>query len=273
MPSFFCLISKILHSINIDFTQIQAKLNLNRKQKGESHMATSAIFKRVEKKYLIQKEQYQKLLELLKEHMMKDEYGEYTICNLYYDTQEFDLIRNSLDKPIYKEKLRLRSYGTPERNSKVFLELKKKYQGVVYKRRISLTLEEAHLYLENGIMPNEQGQIFKEIDFFLKQYHPDPKIYIAYDREAYAGIEDSEFRITFDRNIRSRTHTMLLERDSTDLKLLNENLYLMEIKVKSALPNWLVDFLSEEKIYPCSFSKYGKFYQEFLCHEKKLANY
>lgn len=233
----------------------------------EIEMGTVAIFKRVEKKYRINRQQYESLICLLHNYMVKDEYGEYTICNLYYDTDQYELIRNSLDKPVYKEKLRLRSYGTPNGNSKVYLELKKKYQGVVYKRRISMSLEEAQRYLEEGIKPKEQGQIFREIDFFLETYHPTPKIYIAYDREAYAGIEDPNFRITFDRNIRSRVHHMELEDEKTDLSLLLDTEYLMEIKVKTALPTWLVDFLSEQQIYPCSFSKYGSFYMDYICKQ------
>ena len=137
--------------------------------------------------------------------MKMDNYGEHTICNLYFDTDDYELIYSSIEKPVYKEKLRLRSYGVPEKNSKVFLELKKKYQGIVYKRRVEMTFQEAINYLSQGIHPDCDSQILKEIDYFKNFYHPVPKVIIAYDRIAYAGIEDKELRITFDKNTRCTT--------------------------------------------------------------------
>lgn len=128
------------------------------------------VFNRYEKKYLMPETVYQELRERLKPWMNEDEYGLHTICNIYYDTQESDLIRRSIEKPVYKEKLRLRSYGIPEMDSTVFLEIKKKYKKVVNKRRIPLTLQEAYDYVEKGIRPKKDCQILREIDFFLQRY-------------------------------------------------------------------------------------------------------
>ncbi len=220
-------------------------------------------FERIEKKYLLNKAQYTALQERIKNHVMLDEYGLHTICNIYYDTEGFDLIRSSLEKPVYKEKLRLRSYGIPSKDSKVFLEIKKKYDGVVYKRRISLTLREAYDYLSNRIRPAEDNsQIFKEIDYFMKFYDPQEAMYIAYDRMAYFGILDNSFRMTIDTNIRSRDYDLKLEHGDYGETLLAPDTYLMEVKAAGAMPMWLTVSLSALKIYPESFSKYGRIYEK-----------
>ena len=142
-------------------------------------------FMRYEKKYLITAAEKDELLAEIGEFLIPDTHGRSTICSLYLDTDDFLLIRNSIDAKVYKEKLRLRSYGTPSRDDKVFLEIKKKYKGVVYKRRISLTLEQAENYINNGIRP-EESQIMREIDYAMRLYkHPVPRMLIAYDRDAY----------------------------------------------------------------------------------------
>ena len=225
---------------------------------------TNYVFERVEKKYLLTKDKYEALLKAIEPYMTKDEYGLHTICNIYYDTPTYDLIRNSIEKPKYKEKLRVRSYGRPDKKDKVFIEIKKKYKGVVFKRRVSLTLEETERYLNNGIKPKKDNQILKEIDYFMNFYKPIPKVYLAYDRTAYFGKEDSNIRITFDQRIRSRQDDLSLGKGDYGDYLLDSNQYLMEIKVPLAMPLWLVHILSDLEIYPTSFSKYGNVYKQNL---------
>ena len=133
-----------------------------------SQMKSNNIFERVEKKYLLSNKDYELLKEKLLPFMKMDHYGLHTICNIYFDTENYELVRNSIEGPVYKEKLRLRSYGTPTDNSAVFLEIKKKYKGVVYKRRVSMTLEETKRYLKHGIHPSTANQILKEIDYFIE---------------------------------------------------------------------------------------------------------
>lgn len=227
-------------------------------------MADNYTFKRVEKKYLLSREKYEQLIKRMEPYMQMDEYGLHTICNIYYDTDQFDLIRTSIEKPPYKEKLRLRSYGVPDKGGKVFLEIKKKWKGVVYKRRIALTLEEAEDYLTKGRPLPKDGQIEREIDYFIKFYQPKAKMYIAYDREAYFGKEDSSIRITFDQNIRSREEDLKLEQGDAGKLLLERGCRLMEIKISGAFPMWMANILSELKIYPTSFSKYGNIYKNSL---------
>ena len=168
------------------------------------------VFERTEKKYLLSETKYNKVLKLIQPYMQQDEYGLTTICNIYFDTESNDLIRRSIDKPIYKEKLRLRSYGIPRENDNVFLEIKKKWKSTVYKRRITLSYKESEDYLYRGILLETKSQIFKEIDYFINFYDPQPKLFLAYDRVAYIGINDSSLRITFDSNIRSRTDDLHL---------------------------------------------------------------
>ena len=223
---------------------------------------TNFVFKRTEKKYLLDMKQYENLIEVLRPHVKDDAYGKYTICNIYYDTEDYYLIRRSLDKPVYKEKLRLRSYGAVKDREDVFLEIKKKYNGVVYKRRISLKLEEAEDYLSGKNKLADNGQIAKEIDYFIKHYSPKPKMFIAYDREAFAGTEDRELRITFDTNIRSREEMLTLRMDAFTTPLFESNTVLMEIKSSDALPMWLAHCLCDLKVFPEPFSKYGNIYKK-----------
>ena len=224
-------------------------------------MAKGLTFERSEKKYLLTTAQYTALYEVLEKHMTADKYERYTVCNLYFDTEHNDLIRRSIEKPRYKEKLRLRSYGVVKDDDKVFLEIKKKFKGVVYKRRIVLPYSEAKAYLYDGIPPSETGQIFREIDYFIKFYKASPKLYLAYERTALCGVgEEKGLRVTFDRNIQSRTYDLDLAIPPSGEQLLAPDEYLMEIKAPGAVPLWLSDALTTLAIYPNSFSKYGKVY-------------
>lgn len=216
---------------------------------------TQLVFNRVEQKYILSQQQYEYLIENLPKSVKRDKYGFHTICNIYYDTKTNEIIRKSIEKPIYKEKIRIRSYGVPKLESSVFLEIKKKYDGNVNKRRIRLTLQEAYDYIENKIEPKYDSQILKEIDYFLKKYILDKKVFIAYDREAYFDENDAMFRMTFDKNIRSREYNVRLENGDYGEKLLKENYHLMELKTNGAMPLWLVKILSQLKTYPVSFSK------------------
>lgn len=227
------------------------------------------VFKRVEKKYLLTEEQYNKLLKKCKEFIKEDEFGFHTVCNIYYDTNNFELIRNSIEKPVYKEKVRLRSYDTPNKDTKVYLELKKKYDGIVYKRRITMPLSEAMECLENKKI-NKEDQISKEINYVLNHYNLEPKIYLAYDRQAYYSKESADLRITFDTNIRSRMEDIDLSLGDAGELLFDKKYYLMEVKTASAMPMWFVNILDNLKIYPTSFSKYGSIYQKLLKKGKIL---
>lgn len=221
-------------------------------------------FKRVEKKYLLTPAQYNALLDGMGPYMKADEYGRYTICNIYYDTDNFELIRTSLEKPIYKEKLRLRSYGTPTDDKKVFVEIKKKFDHVVYKRRTVMPCAEAVGYLAGDIYPEKEDQICHEIDWFLNVHQPKPKVFIAYDRVALAGVENEELRVTFDTNLRWRDYDLDLRKGDHGQPILPQDRILMEIKIPGTAPVWLSRLLSEVGAFPTSFSKYGTCYKDHL---------
>lgn len=221
-------------------------------------------FKRYEKKYMLNEQQYKQISERLKQHMDEDVYGYYSIRNLYFDTDNFEIIRRSAEKPIYKEKLRVRCYGTPQSCDTIFLELKKKYKSEVFKRRISLTLTEYEDFIIRGVKPGRSEQILSEIEYFLNLYQPYPRIYIAYDRTAFVGKEDKNLRVTFDKNIRFRDSELSLKSDDMVIKILPDDQYIMEIKVPGVMPMWLCDILNELQIFPQSFSKYGYCYQNYL---------
>ena len=161
-------------------------------------------FQRYEIKFLLSIEQYQQILPFLERRLQADEFGMHTIGNIYYDTNTYDLIRTSIEKPQYKEKFRVRSYGTPKSNSIVFAEIKKKFEGIVYKRRIAAPSDEINLFLENKIHFPEHKQIQREILWFFQMYDIVPKVFIGYERVAYFGKEDASIRVTFDQNIRWR---------------------------------------------------------------------
>lgn len=221
-----------------------------------------SVFNRYEKKYLMPEPVYRELRQRLIPYMQEDSYGLHTICNIYYDTEDSYLIRRSIEHPLYKEKLRLRSYGIPDLESEVFLEIKKKYRKVVNKRRIQLKLSEAYAFVEQGIRPEKDCQILHEIDFFLKRYPLVKSLYLAYDRIALFGRKDPSFRVTFDQNIRSRRKVMGLENGDYGEKLLPEGYFLMESKIMGAAPLWFTRLLSELSVYPVSFSKYGNIYKK-----------
>ena len=229
------------------------------------------VFERHEKKYRLSEAQYLALRERLEGYMQPDQYGRHTICSLYFDTPDFLLIRRSLSKPKYKEKLRLRSYGLPGPDTTVYLELKKKLAGVTYKRRVALPYAEAQGYLLRGEVPGQSGQILREIDWFRDFYKPEPRVLLFYERIALYGVEDPELRVTFDTDSRWRMERFDLSEGDEGRMLLAPGERLMEIKVASALPFWLARMLSELKIYPTSFSKYGNVYREYLKEEESLA--
>ncbi len=229
------------------------------------------VFERHEKKYRISEETYQKLIEKLYEYMQVDQYGKHTICSLYFDTDDYLLIRRSIEKPKYKEKMRIRSYGIPNSESTVFLELKKKLDGITYKRRISMTFSDALQYINGGKHSDESSQILEEIGRFMNIYKPSPKVLLCYERIALFGIEDHNIRVTFDTNIRWRCDRLFeMADDGTPLILPGE--CIMEIKVHESFPYWLSKILSELKIYPTSFSKYGTVYRNIFMAENVKEN-
>ena len=94
-------------------------------------MGIQYSFRRYEKKYFLSPRQQEQLLQRIAPYIKEDAFDSYTICNIYYDTPDWRLIRASLEKPAYKEKLRVRSYGVPTETDRVFVELKRKFDGVV----------------------------------------------------------------------------------------------------------------------------------------------
>lgn len=225
---------------------------------------TEFSFSRIEKKYMLSERKYLCFLEALNDKLIPDEYAEYSIHNIYYDTEDDYLIRRSIEKPKYKEKLRLRSYGCPSDNERVFIEIKKKCLGVVGKRRISLPYHEAIDYLDRGIAPRERNQIFNEIDYFIRLYKPVAKQFVSYDRQAFTYADNKSVRITFDRNIAGRRSDLSICNSMSERTLLADGSRLMEIKTPGAIPIEIASVLSELQIFPCSFSKYGTFYKEYI---------
>lgn len=230
-------------------------------------MSEQFTFKRYELKYMLTRPQAEALKRIMEAHMIPDAHGESTILSLYYDTPDYRLIRRSMEHPIYKEKLRLRSYGMAEANDTVFLELKKKYDGIVYKRRISLPYGQADRYLARGDVP-QGAQVAKEINYFLQYYRElEPAVLISYEREAFYAKDNPNFRVTFDRNILWRDYNVRLDAGIYGNPILAPTQLLMEVKTADAIPLWLVDFLNRNNIYKTSFSKYGNAYTAIYQHQ------
>ena len=225
---------------------------------------TQYSFARYEQKYFLTPQQQAALLACIAPHVLRDVYGRYTICSLYYDTDDWRLIRASLEKPAYKEKLRVRSYGVPTDGGRVFVEIKKKYDGVVYKRRITASPVDAAAFLRTGQSAQPLGQIGREIAWFQHTYHAGPKVLLAYDRAAFSGADDPAVRITFDTGIRWRATALDLRRGDYGAPLLPPEQILMELKLPGACPLWLSRALTDIDARPTSFSKYGACYKTYI---------
>lgn len=216
---------------------------------------STLIFRRYEQKYLVTESEYKKIIELSNGKIKKDKYFDYYINSIYFDTDNYDLISKSLDKPNYKDKIRLRCYNMPNVDTNVFLENKKKYNSIVTKRRIEIKLKDFYNYYYKSFKFN--NQIFNELDYYFKYYKLKPKMYIGYHRYSYIS---GDLRITFDNNIVYRENNLKLEKKGKNKDLLKDK-YIMEIKTTTSIPIWLVKILNELKIYPYSFSKYGNAYK------------
>ena len=230
----------------------------------------NVIFKRVEKKYRITEQACASLMAMISDRLIPDRYGKSTVCNLYLDTPGFLLIRNSIDAIAYKEKLRIRSYGLPKPDGTVFFEIKKKYKGTVYKRRISTTYERVMDYLAGGEPPDD-SQIMRELDYAMRFYgNPQPKAMIFYEREAFFSREDPDLRITLDRGIRYRFNELAPEFGDGGTPILEDGYVLMEIKTNGGMPLWLSGALDACGIYPSRFSKYAKSYLQYLTEKESI---
>ena len=231
-------------------------------------MAFQSVFQRYEIKYLLSKEQKKRILDAMEGRMELDHYGRTVIRNVYFDTPQYRLIRHSIEKPMYKEKMRLRSYQQASLGEPVFVELKKKYNGIVYKRRLTMSEQEACHWI-CGEQRREESQIAREITYF-KNFYGDlqPVIFLSYEREAYYSLDGSDFRVTFDDTILCREEGLSLAQATGGIPILEDDQVLMEIKTSRAIPLWLTDFLSSEKIYKRSFSKYGHAYYDIIKGDK-----
>ncbi len=239
---------------------------------------TQTNFKRYELKYKLSREQYELLLSELPSDMKLDEYGRHKISNIYFDTEDYRIIRHSLEKPKYKEKLRVRCYGKPSDDNTAFIELKKKFKGVVYKRRVYDKQKNVLAYLNNNSDTVENSQVLNEIDYFKHSYEGiKPKVYLAYEREAFFSTEDENFRMTFDFNIKTRDSDISFYERDDDKEVLSDDYVLLEVKTVMGLPTWFLEFINKNRIYKTSFSKYGTAYQtyfmpQFISSLGRLAN-
>ncbi len=229
-------------------------------------MAFQTIFKRYEMKYILRREQKELVLRAMEPYAEPDRYGRTVIRNLYFDTSDYRLIRQSIEKPVYKEKLRIRSYAEAKADSTVFVELKKKFKGVVYKRRVSLGEAEAMDWLCRNAPCPKESQITREIDYFADYYGPiQPTVFLSYERQAYYAKESDDFRVTFDERILCRQKDLSLCALPYGTPILPDGLVLMEIKCSGGVPLWMTRILSENHLYKISFSKYGTAYQTLIC--------
>lgn len=232
-------------------------------------MGYQTVFKRYELKYMMTAKQRMAVIEAMLPHMRLDDYGHTTIRNIYFDTDNYRLVRRSIEKPVYKEKLRIRSYRQVNAQDTVFIELKKKYDDVVYKRRETLTHIDALEWLVKETPFPYKSQIGDEIDYFFEYYQGlKPKVFLSYEREAFYSLDGSDFRVTFDENILARQENLLLSENVWGQKLTDDDCVLMEIKTSGGIPLWMTKVLTSHGICKTSFSKYGTAYRRLICCEK-----
>jgi len=228
-------------------------------------MAYQSVFKRYEIKYMIKQEQKARIIKAMSSYMVPDPYGRTVIRNIYFDTDSYRLIRHSIEKPVYKEKIRIRSYKKAKPGSPVFVEFKKKYDHVVYKRRISMAEKPAMKWLAGDSSYDTTCQIAKEIAYFRDYYETlHPTVFLSYVRESYLSKTNEDFRVTFDENVLCRQTNLSLEEDVWGEEILEKGKVLMEIKTAVGIPLWMTHLLTEERIYKTSFSKYGTAYQKLI---------
>ena len=231
-------------------------------------MENQMVFKRYEFKYLITQKQRDEICRAMAPYMTADSFRHSSIRNIYYDTPNFRLIRQSLEKPVYKEKLRLRSYGRAADGDMIFVELKKKYEAVVYKRRLEMPQFQAlDAMLGRGAMPD--SQIGREITAALNFYQElMPRVFLSYERDAFHAL-DSDFRLTFDESLCWRTEELTLDSEPWGNPLLGSDIVLMELKIADSIPLWMARLLSRLEIHKTSFSKYGAAYQQIVFGNQK----
>ena len=228
-------------------------------------MAYQMTFKRYELKYLLNKKEKEEILLAMKPHMKLDDYGRTVIRNIYFDTENFRLIRRSLEKPVYKEKLRIRSYKPVQITDPVFVEIKKKYKSVVYKRRLLLPEKTVMESFRTGEPLPVCSQIGDEIQYFREYYkNLQPSVFLSYEREAFHSLDGSDFRVTFDENILYRGNDISLGSEIYGHPLLGKQQTLMEIKTSGGIPLWMSETLTKHHLYKTSFSKYGSAYQRMM---------
>ncbi|MBP7207982.1 polyphosphate polymerase domain-containing protein [Mediterraneibacter sp.] len=228
-------------------------------------MAYQMTFKRYELKYLLNKKEKEEILLAMKPHMKLDDYGRTVIRNIYFDTENFRLIRRSLEKPVYKEKLRIRSYKPVQITDPVFVEIKKKYKSVVYKRRLLLPEKTVMESFRTGEPLPVCSQIGDEIQYFREYYkNLQPSVFLSYEREAFHSLDGSDFRVTFDENILYRRNDISLGSEIYGHPLLGKQQTLMEIKTSGGIPLWMSETLTKHHLYKTSFSKYGSAYQRMM---------
>ena len=228
------------------------------------------IFRRTEIKYILTEEQIKSLMWLVEPYLKKDKYYKSTNCSIYFDNDSRYLAIHSLEKPLYKEKVRIRSYGVPTLNDIVFLEIKKKYNGIGSKRRIPIKLSDFNNYIQTGRLDSDSEIIKAELDNCLTRYNLKPTMFLAYDRTSYCDKNDPTFRITFDRNVRSRNADLSLEKGDFGKKFFKNGEVVMEVKALDRYPFYFVRALSKLKIYPSSFSKYGRVTEKEIFNRKDI---
>ncbi|MBQ6396095.1 polyphosphate polymerase domain-containing protein [Candidatus Saccharibacteria bacterium] len=247
---------------------------------GEN-LVDDRTIERTEEKYLISKSTKTNLLKLISKHLEKDQSIKEQVLRLYFDTKHSDLALRSMERPEFREKIRVRAYNVPKRSSPVFFEVKSKVdlglKKLGNKRRLVLPLKDFYAFLNKGenlellaarASENDpqQLQVARELTYLFSYYQLEPKVIVSADRTAYTEKNNINFRLTFDERLRFRETDLRLEKGSAGEKFFSgpnksEENIVMEVKTMNSMPLWFVSALSELKIYSVRFSKYGKIYQ------------
>ena len=241
----------------------------NATEGGDADMAEN-VFARVEKKFLISEQQERDITCRLESRGFSFvDFGNSLVQSIYFDTPDDLLIRRSLERPNYKEKIRLRAYGIADRNSTVFMEIKKKYQKTVFKRRTALPLSEALEAVRKGQLPASCGQIGEELTWCFQRYRLMPKMAILYNRQAFVQPGTDTLRVTFDRSIRFRREPLDVTFPAFGTMLLPDDRVLMEVKIPGTYPLWLIRMIEETGAQGTHLSKYGLAYQKTMVDDRK----
>jgi SPX domain protein involved in polyphosphate accumulation len=232
-------------------------------------MVARTLNDRFELKYLTRFDTYQRIIRQLDPYAERDGYagelGRYSIISLYYDSPELACYWDKINGVPYRNKLRIRQYGSMAGSDDAYIEVKQKLLASIRKIRTRMKLTQAYDLLAAAhqraetsevIDRSPEDEVLNHVMYLRSLYNLEPKAIISYEREPYVGRYDHHLRMTFDLNLRSRAEDLRLESGPWGKYIMSPDIVLVEMKVDGRIPEWFISLVAEHNLEPCRFSKY-----------------